>query len=136
MKQPREASSEGTLTLECTINQVGHTPPIPNGTFVKCVHDTSNSFMRTELPEKVHIEVPEEKLTMSEAGVGSVIDHAWHVEPLEMCKAELSPFGSVGWSKPPHLRNVTRHMWYLIAFRKGFFWARWNWIEILLEPPE
>lgn len=120
------------IVLECTIDRQGHEPPISNGVFVNCIYSHVN--MHSELPGKEHV-IEEQLLDMSDAGVGSIIDHVWHVEPLELCKAELTPFGSIGWSKPPHLSNVTCHMWYLIAFRKGFFWARWNWVEILLEPP-
>jgi hypothetical protein len=66
------------------------------------------------------------------AGVGSVVGFRWHTPGLEMRQAHVNPI--IGY---PILsgadiarRNAYRDMWYCVAFKAGFFWARYDWLEL------
>lgn len=125
--------------IEALICRRGHIVPIPAGVFVQ-THLGAGVNMYTTLGEKrSKYQIPDdEKLTMGDAGVGSVVAHDWHLCPLELNSSEIDPPSyNTGDPSNPHaakIHGVYEHMWYLVAFKKGLFWARWNWIEVITEP--
>lgn len=134
MRQPREARTEVEWTLPVTIGRVGHDPPIPRGTVVRCLYDHVHLYDELETErERLHPYPADRQVMMQDAGVGIVIDVAWHVEWLDLARAMNIRFCSS--THRHHLRDVNQEMWYYVAFRKGLFWARWNWLEVVTDPP-
>jgi len=133
MKQPREVKTDVKHTLEVSIQRMGHDPIIAHGTAVQCTYKNS-----VRLYDELDVETnrpypfPEDRyVTMEEAGAGLVLDHRYHICPLELARA------SVKYRQDRfRLEDVYEHLWYCIMFLKGHFWARWNWVEVLTQPFE
>jgi hypothetical protein len=120
--------------LVCTIDRRGHDPIIPRGHAVKCVYDHVEVNMFTRFVDDTRQLRDDEKLMMKEAGVGLVIDHTWHADPLALLgRARIDPRITVA-RHVPHLCDVTEDLWYYVAFTKGIFLARFDHIETVTEP--
>lgn len=131
----RETRTLVEYTLPVTIDRRGHDPVIPRGYAVKCVYDNSvNLYDDLDSEKERPYPFPEERrVTMHDAGVGLVCDHRYHVPYLELCRARLDPvYDST--RKVHHLIDVTEDLWYYVMFRKGYFWARFDWLEVVTQP--
>jgi|SRR5581483_343225 len=127
----REKREEVDHLLAVTITRCGHEVPIPHGTAVKCIYRGVNLYDELETEIARPYPFPEERgVTMDEAGVGLVLDHRYHISHLELMRARIDPIFDSKKTKP-RLSDVTEDLWYCIMFRKGHFWARYNWIEVL-----
>lgn len=126
-----ESRQEVDYTLPVTITRLGHDPIIPHGTVIKCVcaNDVNLYDELDSETDRLYPFPAERRVTMKEAGVGLVLDHRFHVCPLELVRARLR-FSE----KKHHLEDVYEHLWYCIMFRKGHFWARYNWVEVVTHP--
>ena len=133
---------DAPFEVSCTITRRGHKKPIPNGTLVVCNKPWAHVALILDLKENVFVGrrergiVEEQELYMNEAGVGSIIDHAWHTCPLELCRANFTPPNydyKAHQTVPAKLTNVYEDMYYYVAFLKGMYWARWDWIDVLRD---
>lgn len=126
------------LVLQCTIERRGHADPIPNGTYVKCIYAEATAAMTSDLDDDVFTARRNgTRLRMNEAGVGSVICSRWHVCPLELCHGRIAPPGynyNTGMHTPAHVSEVYEDLYYCVAFLKGLYWARFDWIEVITAP--
>lgn len=135
----RFAYTSVDFKLACSITRRGHAVPIPNGTYVKCVYDRAIANLYAKLGAAVagdHLTPDFEKVQMKDAGVGSILDHSWHVCPLELSRARMSAprcdaNGQIGAAE---IHGAYDDMYYLVAFVKGMFWARFDWVEVVREP--
>ena len=124
--------------FHATIVRRGHNPPIEKGTFVKPAWE-GNVMLYADLEEEKRNEHEatlsfEKRVMMKDAGVGIVIDHRWYVSPLEFTRVRIDPVYD-SHKNVPHVIDVTEDMWYCVAFKKWLFWLRYNWVEIVDQPP-
>lgn len=125
MKTVRHTSYDecGDYTLEVTIPRRGHVPPIPNGAMVRCVHNAGAVYMDLDPSDD-----PSRRLDMKQSLSGVVVDRVWHVDHLELMRAEIDPVNRNGRRKLA-LRNVFQDLHYHVMFSKGLYWARFDWVE-------
>jgi len=133
MKQPRDTRDNVEFTLPVTITRLGHDPIIEHGTAVQLKYKNSVNLydeLNSEI-DRPHPFPEDRRVSMQDAGPGLILDHRYHVCPLELMRARLrSSRGKL------ELEEVYQHLWYCIMFRKGHFWARYDWVEVLLKPAE
>jgi hypothetical protein len=131
---PKEARGTRVITLAVSCPTLAHVPPIGNGTFVKCTYDEGPALYKTLGYHDYRKTQPDERLLMGQAGVGSVIGHDFYLCPLELGHAQMKPptFDTLtGLNSPAKLDDVWMHMWYCVAFRKGLFWVRYDWLRVV-----
>lgn len=126
----RSVRSEVDYVLPVTIVRRSHEPCYKNGTLVKCVWENDVHLYDTLDDEDSWRLSDEHKLKMRDAGAGVVSGTAYHVGNLELRKARLDPVYSSTRTKH-HLLDVSQDLYYYVAFRKGLFWARFDWLELV-----
>jgi hypothetical protein len=134
MQQPKETKCDVDFTLPVKMTRLGHEPIIQHGTAIRCIHDHVNLYdeLNSEI-NRPHPFPPERRVVSGDAGVGLVFDHRYHVCPLELSRVSLSRRFVVNTTEY-RLEDVYQNLWYCIMFKKGHFWARYDWIEIILQP--
>jgi hypothetical protein len=105
---------------------MGHDPVVPHGTAIEMIYKT-NVCLYDELDP----DASEHGMAMTDAGVGLVLDHTYHIDKLELARASRLLFNS-----RRVLSDVDEHLWYLVMFQKGHYWVRWNWLAVVTEPVE
>lgn len=121
-----DVTDEVEYMLPVTICRRGHVPPFPFGTIVKCMYPGLSLY--DALDEKDQ----RNKLQMSPERVGLVVDTAWHIGGiLEMHRIKVH---SVNGSERPRVAEPCLDLWYHLEFKEGRYWARYNWLEVVLEP--
>lgn len=116
---------EVPIVINASITRRGHEIIIPNGHYVKCMHDHVAIRMYAKLDVGWASE-NEPHVCMNVVGVGIVLDHQWHVNVLNLDRSEIKFRSSLDLSR--HVVGAYEDLYYLVAFKQGFFWARHDWI--------
>lgn len=121
--------------LKCTITRRSHDPVIPRGTFVKMVHDHAavNVYSALDMDSQ-NAKSTSDSLRMNEAGVGSIVEYAWEVDKYDLNRAKIDPVSDhrrFEEGRGRHLLDVYEDLWYLVAFTKGMFWCRFDWVDVV-----
>jgi hypothetical protein len=126
--RPRIVQFDVDYNLPVTVTRRGHDPVIPRGQVVGCTWPVDvHLYSDLEDAKRTYPTPRDAMLSMKAAGIGIVVGDAWHVPHLELMRARLNPIQ--GASSKHHLIDVSQDLYYWVAFRKGLFWARYDWIE-------
>lgn len=64
--------------------------------------------------------------------VALVVDTAWYVDPIELLHAKFCGPKSGSGTKL-HITNPLLMLWYQLEFSEGRFWARFDWIDVVVD---
>jgi len=120
-----DVTDEVEYLLPVTIRRRGHAPPFPPGTLVRC------TFEGPDLYDALEVAKQTTKVRMNLERVGLVVETAWHVDVADMHRVDVHTPSRGGL---PRVAEPSLDLWYLLEFQEGRFWARYNWLEAVVEP--